>query len=104
MFAALPDSFAFIKTVCNSITHVEADVDLRDQTMSIINLSYALHMYDHIMLQAYYLAIKPETLNNLSYNRGETRCSCHVRKGQLIIRCLNVFDNFFNLSHTSPLF
>lgn len=79
MFAAEPDLVAFIKTVRNSITHVEADVELRDQTMSIINLSYALHMYDHIMLQAYYfkpatlsLYFKPETLNQLSYSRGET--------------------------------
>lgn len=72
MFAAQPDSFAFIKTARNSITHVEADVKLRDQTMSIINPSYALHMYDHIMLQAYYFAIKPETLDQLSYNCVET--------------------------------
>lgn len=68
-------------------------------------------MYDHIMLQAYYfkpatlsLYFKPETLNQLSYSRGETQCSCHVHKGQLIIRCLNVLDNiFFNLSHSIVL-
>lgn len=48
----------------------------------LFSSAMGLHMYDLIMLQAYYFTVGLETLNQLR-NGTSARCSGHVNKSQL---------------------